>query len=166
MRWLVIDPPLSLLPFPQKVQYLLFTRECHSCPETPVLKALSAHNSNIDSVSKVWKDARTCWHSRVQATRACAIMCVSTIAHLLEQLSEHSVVQVLMDFFVQVSNFCASTCAQGSRQCLIFRVYIICEHLCTQGLIFFAFVAWPVGKWMDTVLSLVFSLSLIAEKLS
>ena len=25
----------------QKVQYLLFTRECHSCPETPVLKAHS-----------------------------------------------------------------------------------------------------------------------------
>ena len=41
--------PLSLfhplLTNEQKVQYLLFTRKCHSCPETLVLKALSAENS-------------------------------------------------------------------------------------------------------------------------
>ena len=105
----------------------------------------------------------------MQATRACAIMCVSTIAHLLEQLSVHSVVQVLMDFFVQVSNFCASTCAVhrvGAN--VLYSVFIFYvspdEHRVLYSL--HVLHGQLESGHSCPLLSLVFSLSLIAGKLS
>ena len=104
----------------------------------------------------------------MQATRACAIMFGSTIAHLLEQLSVHSVVQVLLDFFVQVSNFCASTCAvhrvRGNVLYSVFIFYVSADE--RRVLYSLNLLHGQLEGGHSCVLSLVFSLSLIAGKLS